>query len=364
MPSRRVAKAPPPRPWDDKPETLHPKQRIFFSIDAIGSTDLKTQYVEHNQTAADWGSELLELLPEAPVILRGHFGMQFAEGCPKKSQCASPCYDGSSDTDPQLAPWKYIGDEVVMVAELKCEHQPQFFLQALIATLNEFNQRAAVRAKERRNVAEAAVRPGTTPPARSSVLPHLEYKGTAWVAGFPVTNLEVALPGPSTVQGSPLIQDFLGPSIDLGFRLAKHATKERLIISTSLAYLLKDSEFPIYSAGKVEVKGVKKGEHPLFWLRPSDQDSDDEVLTRVSKDDLAKFFKKLTPEDRPFILATDNFPQSYLKKYPQAAERQQRLRYSPFFKESSSEGASSTASPDQGSEHAEKLLTVIEGKLT
>ena len=38
------------RPWDNYDKAFHPKQRIFLSIDAIGSTKLKSSLIKEGST--------------------------------------------------------------------------------------------------------------------------------------------------------------------------------------------------------------------------------------------------------------------------------------------------------------------------
>jgi len=120
---------------------------------------------------------LLAFLPEAHPLLLKHFQTQI-NNCPG-NKCTKKCILVDSDKNPEFFPWKYIGDEVVMVADLRCDYQPYFFIEALRATLNEFNEKFA-KARLPRLLSDNA---------------RLQFKGVAWVAGFPVTNMEVLLPG-------------------------------------------------------------------------------------------------------------------------------------------------------------------------
>ena len=319
-----------PAPWDTYAKHLHPVHRLFISIDAIGSTKLKTDIQEkHPQDpgkAVIWGAQLLAFLPEAHPLLLKHFQTQI-KSCPG-NKCSKKCTLVDSEKNPDFFPWKYIGDEVVMVADLRCGHQPYFFIEALRATLNDFNTKFA-KARLPKPLSDDA---------------RLQFKGVAWVAGFPVTNMEVRLPGKiqqSNSEGSGptyTMRDFLGPSIDLGFRLGKYASKSRLVISTSLAYFLHQActslskKFPVlYSGGKVYIKGATGNEHHLFWLSPTNETGHPSELRHAPEaGQLAEFFTALYGEDRPFIES----PYSrdiYYPMYEKAVEKQRKLPHSPYY---------------------------------
>ena len=87
----------------------------------------------------------------------------------------------------------------------------------------------------------------------------LRVKGTAWVAGFPVRNIELYIPkNMHKNKAEPeCVRDFLGPSIDLGFRLSKKASEARLILSPSLAYLIASAAieregFPVFQGRRID----------------------------------------------------------------------------------------------------------------
>jgi hypothetical protein len=77
-----------------------------------------------------------------------------------------------------------------------------------------------------------------------------------------------------------LARDFLGPSIDAGFRLATLATPRKMILSVEVAYLLASAKMPtsseilkffdwpkIYYDGRRDLKGVLGGKpYPVFWI--------------------------------------------------------------------------------------------------
>jgi hypothetical protein len=119
-------------------------------------------------------------------------------------------------------------------------------------------------------------------------------KGCIWTAGFPIRNKEIRVPTGQTV---PIIRadtsestlpdfdtgaffrdeeglvDYLGPDMDLGFRLAAIAPPGRVICSIDVAYLLMQrAEAPnLYHVGWRVLKGVGGGApYPVFWISSAD----------------------------------------------------------------------------------------------
>lgn len=100
----------------------------------------------------------------------------------------------------------------------------------------------------------------------------LDLKGAAWLAGFPVGNTLLNLR--RNGDGDAKFEDYLGPSIDNGFRLSKHATPRKFMLSVETAYLLLASA----RSGRVqrpevflergeELKGVLDGRpYPKLWI--------------------------------------------------------------------------------------------------
>ena len=314
-------------PWKDYPQSLHPKHLIFLSIDAIGSTRLKTAFQEAFPNdpgkAAVWAGMLLSFLPETPTLLWKNFQEQLKE-CPVGG-CTENCM-ASDSKNPHFSAWKYIGDEVVMVADLHCPKHPLFFIQAMRATLADLNKKFSKK---------------KLPPEieKKGKDLQLQFKGAAWVAGFPVANMEVRLPGVTERQGDEafMVKDYLGPSIDLGFRIGKYASKSRLAISASLAFFLllgkgsSAQQLPLYSSGKVYIKGALKDAHHLFWV-PVGEGDDPELIHKPDDSELRNFFDKLYSKNKPFILceSAEYDPDTYFPKYRNAVIAQQKLVQSPF----------------------------------
>jgi hypothetical protein len=109
-----------------------------------------------------------------------------------------------------------------------------------------------------------------------------------WLAGFPINNRIVEIQ-PIGMESSESIIDFIGPSIDCGFRLSKWASPRRLVIGLDLLWMFvaaqqKCNEVKDYGwitfryLGERELKGVFSGKpYPIFWcdLHSSETEEED-----------------------------------------------------------------------------------------
>lgn len=187
--------------------------RLFLSADLAGSTAFK-----QNSSAIEWQLFFKGFYDQLPAYVDKEFGL-----------------------DPhRLALWKTVGDEIVFSAKLNSAKDAGRMIEA-------FRRGAARYRKEI-----------TNPPCG------LDLKCAGWTAGFPLGNLEV------TLQGGGGLVDYIGPGMDIGFRLVKEASPRRLMLSVELAYILSLPDFndPEIRVGRsVELKGVGKGHrYPALWL--------------------------------------------------------------------------------------------------
>lgn len=92
----------------------------------------------------------------------------------------------------------------------------------------------------------------------------VRLKGTAWLAGFPITHKVVPLPDKG--------QDFIGPSIDTGFRLSRYSNRMKMVVSVDLAWMLlksqsKMDELKLCFDSSESMKGVLSGRpYPIIWV--------------------------------------------------------------------------------------------------
>jgi hypothetical protein len=132
-----------------------------------------------------------------------------------------------------------LGDELIFAIEVTAASQPECEVMAFRQTLETWNHESVK---------------GT------------RLKGTGWLAGFPVANK--LLPNPSSQE-----KDFVGPSMDTGFRLGKTATCRRFVLSVELAWWLlthksgKRSHSPLNFHGCENHKGLaEETGYPFIWI--------------------------------------------------------------------------------------------------
>jgi hypothetical protein len=320
-----------PADLKDLPDFLKPRLRIFLSVDIVNSTAFK----QASHLSSDKKSEEDSAGPESPAqawfspIASFYRGMErrLAEEWDKHSAQAGEI-GCSAGEQPML--WKASGDEVIYVKDLDST------FQALVVVL----------------VWKAAVNLHRVDLKRD--FPSLDLKASAWLAGFPVTNAEVILqrkPEDGSTdpdEGDALranlrrlckwhdneggrdakfFRDFIGPSMDTGFRVATLAAPRKFALSIDLAYVVayatklipehKDCppfKFPTFQYdGRVLLKGILGGApYPYFWV---DMMEDDPLLTqedgltgrkRLRSDEVREFCNNL------FKLNKGQFPTPYI----------------------------------------------------
>lgn len=213
-------------------EMMRPKLRVFFSVDVVGSTAFKHESEYTNNQG--W----LEFFAAFYIEFPEKLNRKRAEITQKKNWKSLP----------EFVLWKSLGDELVFYVELSHPEEAAHCVTVFRATLRSAFETWAT---------------GT------NKLP-VSFKGTAWLAGFPVAN--AALPmanGDINADVEKQRFDFIGPQIDLGFRLTKFSSPRRLIISVELAALiLKDtSDLHFYFEPGEPLRGVlKERRYPLIWI--------------------------------------------------------------------------------------------------
>ena len=249
------------------------KLRLFASADLVGSTAFKA--TQSASPTPDWPATFREFFRDFPAFLETRYAALSAA----HRRC-----------EQFLKPWKFLGDEILFVVELKGWHEALTHVAALRSAISEFPK-----------IGWAAKKPA------------LKLKAVAWLAGVPVTNTELSISS-----GTSESLDFIGPSIDLGFRIAKFAEPRKLVLSADLALLLLDaiddlevdrSAYKLGFVGREILKGVIGNEpYPILWLGvPDDTFFLEEELLRVScdpgklKDYLRKYLDTTPKLMRPFI---------------------------------------------------------------
>lgn len=297
--------------YADCPDHLKPQMLMFLSADIVGSTALKqsppdASHTPHIPGGEQWFSTIQGFYIEAVKSFVGCWKCA-SEGAAKRR--------GTLYGDEPLL-WKTIGDEIVFRKTISNHRQVATTLNCWkrsVGTIREF-----LKGKD----------------------PRLDVKCTAWIAEFPVQNKMVIGPTSEIADrldannletvGRTLAKhfsnpsrtvfrlDFVGPAIDVGFRLAGLSTSRKFIISIDVAYLLSlsmDKNAPrVFYDGMTYLKGVLGGlEYPIFWIDMSINNSidkaEDKLIARTEcdRDDMIDFCNTFYEEranytTAPFIL--------------------------------------------------------------
>lgn len=261
-------KFPPKIPQPEFDELVRPKLRLFLSVDVVASSDMKYKHAFAGERAAgvgpEWVFQFQSFYVEFPKIFRACLPPALTVSRPSTLKPGTP-HKRQRARVARLVLWKALGDELIFVVELLKRSDAAAYLKAFCTAL----QNASDNWRE---------------PWR------LQFKGTAWLAGFPLMNAEI--PVMDDLDSLSLVPDFLGPQIDTGFRLKEHSTPRKLILSAELAYLLAHSgtHCPLlYFDGDQPLKGILRGRpYPLIWIDCEKQRTDGTRSLNQKKDRLLK----------------------------------------------------------------------------
>ncbi|NQV29121.1 MAG: hypothetical protein HQ518_32615 [Rhodopirellula sp.] len=167
--------------------------RLFCSADIVGSTAFKAQNSPSKRP--EWASTFSEFFRFFPQAVDAAY-----ERLP----------GGFHKPSAAMQAWKFVGDEILFSVAIANHKEGASHVWAFKSAISSFP--------------ELQWKPKGIP---------LDLKATGWIAGFPVSNRKVEIPGSDGV-------DYIGPSVDLGFRLAKFSTPRKFVVSGSLALLVLD----------------------------------------------------------------------------------------------------------------------------
>lgn len=298
-------------------EYLHPTLRIFLSVDIVNSTAFKQAIRSSSDKKQRSTEESIEEDREEiwfSPIARFYRSIEQKLADEWKRRCDSTSNDfGDFGCPPTL--WKASGDEVIYEKKLDNPLQALLTVRAWMAAVNG----------HRMEIKEDS--------------PILDLKASAWLAGFPVNNAEVVLrrtpeelnPLDDLTEGDPFLVnilrlkelhaqsksddgdmflDFIGPSMDTGFRVSSLASPRKLAVTVDLAYMVAHAadalpkhiclpllKPPLFQYdGRVPLKGISDGAtYPYFWI---DMKEDDPIL--IEEDKLTGRKRLLCAEVLPF----------------------------------------------------------------
>ena len=152
--------------------------RLFLSVDMVGSTEFKARFT--GQSSDGWLAIFRTFFTSFPLMVAGQIGFAFLD----------------EEATPAIDIWKVMGDEVLFTAEPQTPEELTSILMAVLKTMQLY---------EARHFTEMPLR----------------LKATAWFADFDGPNIKVEIPELSSGAGAHF--DYIGPDIDLGFRITKFA---------------------------------------------------------------------------------------------------------------------------------------------
>ena len=257
--------------YDNKVNKAPSKSQVFmfFSFDLSNSTAFKAEH------PALWASVFTNFYS---TILE-NLGVE---------SYSSNVYSGNDDTTCIKRLWKFIGDEVLIYIPIINLNQIYTLINSTNKILSNVINEIAIKVKEAVSCSSLDQHCYHCQDVEDVIKSSLGIKTTAWIAEcYESENLSAS--NASNVIYKPVTQysdehntriDFLGKEIDEGFRLAKYAVNNKIIISPLLAWLIWknsidnpdmrkiiDLNFKIISF--VEMKGIWKGRKvPIVLFYP------------------------------------------------------------------------------------------------
>ncbi|SLJ86940.1 hypothetical protein [Novosphingobium mathurense] len=209
--------------------------RLFLSVDMVGSTQFKA--TRNAKGPGGWMEIFRTFFTNFPLMLVGQMGFEFLD----------------EDETPVVDVWKAMGDEAIFTAQPSSAEELTGILRVLLRTMRLYEAN------------------------HFETLP-LRLKGTAWLADFAENNIALEIPELSSDDAAPHL-DFIGPDLDLGFRLSKYARPASLVLSLDLVETLLEADnlstVAMYLVGREELKGVMFGRpYPIVWMHDAEEGFD------------------------------------------------------------------------------------------
>lgn len=199
---------------------VKPQLYLFLSVDIINSTAKKYDTIE----PIDWYNVFTDFYVSFPDEFRTHLESEYE-------------YQRKLNySREKLVVWKHAGDEILFYIEITQNDEISCIVSAFKKTLEDWYP-----SKEK-----------------------LDVKGCVWTGQFPFIDRKIEEEDSKTF-------DFIGPSIDCGFRLGKYASKDEISVSVEIAdqiirtTSLQSSVYYLKSENLKGVLGSKK--YPIFVLK-------------------------------------------------------------------------------------------------
>lgn len=215
--------------------TDEPQLYLFLSVDVIDSTALK---YSQKSRIVDWYNFIKEFYDSFPEEFKTNLEAEYRHEKLK--------YKATN-----LTVWKHAGDEILFYAKITQKNEIPCIVAAFKKTLEDWYP-----SKHKQDV-----------------------KGCVWTGQFPFIDRMVEGNGKASL-------DFLGPSIDCGFRLGKYAAKDEIALSVEVAdqingmSSLQSSLYYLKSENLKGVFGNKK--YPIFVIKLDNAKTDEYTYLKYS----------------------------------------------------------------------------------
>lgn len=276
---------------------------IFLSADIVGATQYKNKHTYSDSSEQGNPQPWLPLFKDFYSSFYTSF-LHNIENLKKNNKYLPAGFDGTCD---ETKLWKILGDELIFYSVLRSSDQAAYLILCFLETLKNY------------------------PEANHQKYKELALKGTAWTAGFPVVNAMLTIDDR---------EDFIGPSMDIGFRLTQAATAEKFIISVELASILIEKNIPIYHHFDDErvLKGVLNDKkYPIIWISSHEFTRNNEKYELYGSCDNSKL-------------------KGYLLKFFENSEKENCILFTPFIENDQAFGTK----PSWYDERRKKLSQVLE----
>lgn len=288
--------------------------KLFLSVDIYGSTKLKSSnsYYRVQKYCEEYLETLNKLNSQTSTVELKDI---YASICEKYeyqdwSQIISQCFKDFNvefikrrqevNIEAEIQPWKMAGDELIYCISVKSRKDVYNQLLAFFKTLRYFDKEFS--SKENR----------------------IRLKGAAWTAGFPIRNRIMKPLENEDISEDDSRLDYMGPEIDIGFRIGKFTFPGIIVCSLELVCILLDgrlglqsekSKFRIIDTGWEPLKGVWNGKkYPIYWLAlPESLETEEDICYTPYKNwDLQ--------EDIHVKNYADSFKKNNFKSYDDVSE--------------------------------------------
>ncbi len=205
---------------DDGPSSV-----TFLSVDIVRSKQLKTVYIQRQQS---WLPLFRDLFVTFPLILVGKVALRFDE----------------QHSVPEYRVWKTLGEEIVFSTLERDGKARALLLAAFHDAVTQFDE-------------------------RNNAMGGFGVKGCAWNVMLDGQNETIAIPEMAATDGAGY-EDVIGPDVDFGFVLSKHGRDGRTIIDAALARLVEahsaETALGVLAHEHLETPFRVETTAPTFWL--------------------------------------------------------------------------------------------------